>query len=133
MRLLKRGTDEVETRMRRFLLASALTLTAVGGAFAEDPRDVMVVNGTGYNIKFLGFNNPATMTSRTTSSACCRTEQASASNSILPMMAACGTSRSNGLSRVARESCGAMSIYARFRTLTLRYDRTTDQTSADVE
>src|SRR5215467_12189489 len=44
----------------RFLPAFAVlaaTLTA-SSSFAEDERNVTVVNGTGYGIKFLGFNNP---------------------------------------------------------------------------
>lgn len=46
--------------MRAILLAfvaAAVTLT-VSSSFAEDQRNVTVVNGTGYGIKFLGFNNP---------------------------------------------------------------------------
>jgi hypothetical protein len=46
--------------MRAMLLAltmAALTLTTAS-SFAADQRDVTVVNGTGYGIKFLGFNNP---------------------------------------------------------------------------
>jgi hypothetical protein len=34
------------------------TAFAASTAFAEDQRNVTVVNGTGYGIKFLGFNNP---------------------------------------------------------------------------
>jgi hypothetical protein len=37
------------------LLLAAATLTST---FAADDRNVTVVNGTGYGIKFLGFNNP---------------------------------------------------------------------------
>jgi hypothetical protein len=36
---------------------AAMTL-AVQAADAADQRNVTVVNGTGYGIKFLGFNNP---------------------------------------------------------------------------
>jgi hypothetical protein len=46
--------------MRAVLLAffaAAVTLSA-SSSFAEDQRNVTVVNGTGYGIKFLGFNNP---------------------------------------------------------------------------
>jgi len=46
--------------MKGFLLTAtvlAATLT-MSPAFAEDQRNVTVVNGTGYGIKFLGFNNP---------------------------------------------------------------------------
>jgi hypothetical protein len=35
-----------------------LSVAAVGGALAADDRNVTVVNGTGYGVKFLGFNNP---------------------------------------------------------------------------
>src|ERR1700693_1413603 len=49
-----------ENSMRAILLAlpvsaAALTMSA---SFAADMRNVTVVNGTGYGIKFLGFNNP---------------------------------------------------------------------------
>jgi len=46
--------------MRKWLLvaaAGAMALWATA-ALAADLRDVTVVNGTGYRIKFLGFNNP---------------------------------------------------------------------------
>jgi hypothetical protein len=46
--------------MRAILLAfvaAAVTLTA-SSSFAADQRNVTVANGTGYGIKFLGFNNP---------------------------------------------------------------------------
>jgi hypothetical protein len=46
--------------MKRILLASAAlaaTLIVSSAAFAADLRNVTVVNGTGYGIKFLGFNN----------------------------------------------------------------------------
>lgn len=46
--------------MKAILLAfvvAAVTLTA-SSSFAEDQRNITVVNGTGYGIKFLGFNNP---------------------------------------------------------------------------
>jgi hypothetical protein len=36
-------------------IVAALTTSST---FAADQRDVTVVNGTGYGIKFLGFNNP---------------------------------------------------------------------------
>jgi len=46
--------------MRGFFLAFIVTIAALTGssAFAADQRNVTVVNGTGYGIKFLGFNNP---------------------------------------------------------------------------
>ncbi|MGB7258579.1 MAG: hypothetical protein ACRECC_05175 [Pseudolabrys sp.] len=39
------------------LVVAVATLSA-SSAFAQDNRNVTVVNGTGYGIKFLGFNNP---------------------------------------------------------------------------
>ena len=46
--------------MKAILLAfTALAATmTVSPSFAADERNVTVVNGTGYGIKFLGFNNP---------------------------------------------------------------------------
>jgi hypothetical protein len=46
--------------MKAFILAFIVSVAALGSSssFAEDQRNVTVVNGTGYGIKFLGFNNP---------------------------------------------------------------------------
>lgn len=46
--------------MKVLLLAgvAAIATLAVSSSFAEDQRNVTVVNSTGYGIKFLGFNNP---------------------------------------------------------------------------
>jgi len=44
--------------MRTMLLSAVAALALMGQASAADLRDVTVVNGTGYGIKFLGFNNP---------------------------------------------------------------------------
>ncbi|MGO9698612.1 MAG: hypothetical protein ACLPX7_05035 [Xanthobacteraceae bacterium] len=46
--------------MKGFFLAFAILVATLSGssAFAADQRNVTVVNGTGYGIKFLGFNNP---------------------------------------------------------------------------
>jgi len=46
--------------MRGLFVAFAVMVAILGGssAFAADQRNVTVVNGTGYGIKFLGFNNP---------------------------------------------------------------------------
>jgi hypothetical protein len=46
--------------MRAILFACAVAVVTLSSssAFATDERDVTVVNGTGYGIKFLGFNNP---------------------------------------------------------------------------
>jgi hypothetical protein len=39
------------------LVLAAATLTG-SSSFAADERNVTVINGTGYGVKFLGFNNP---------------------------------------------------------------------------
>ena len=46
--------------MKSFFVALIVTLAIFSGspAQAADARNVTVVNGTGYGIKFLGFNNP---------------------------------------------------------------------------
>jgi hypothetical protein len=46
--------------MKHLLLAftALAVLSAASPSFADDERNVTVINGTGYGIKFLGFNNP---------------------------------------------------------------------------
>lgn len=45
--------------MRAMVLAFVGVISlSVSLAFAADQRNVTVINGTGYGIKFLGFNNP---------------------------------------------------------------------------
>ena len=46
--------------MRALFFVFAIAVSALSGSssFAADERNVTVVNGTGYGIKFLGFNNP---------------------------------------------------------------------------
>jgi hypothetical protein len=46
--------------MKAILLALAVSAAALtmSASHAADMRNVTVVNGTGYGIKFLGFNNP---------------------------------------------------------------------------
>ena len=41
-----------------FGLAVLFALSAANAVFAADDRNVYVINGTGYGIKFLGFNSP---------------------------------------------------------------------------
>ena len=41
-----------------FFVFAIAVATLSGSSFAADQRNVTVVNGTGYGIKFLGFNNP---------------------------------------------------------------------------
>jgi hypothetical protein len=46
--------------VKSLFLAFVFVVATLGGssAFAADQRNVTVVNGTGYGIKFMGFNNP---------------------------------------------------------------------------
>ncbi|HVV61563.1 MAG TPA: hypothetical protein VHD14_07380, partial [Pseudolabrys sp.] len=46
--------------MKGLFLGLAVAIATIAGsqAYAQDMRNVTVVNGTGYGIKFLGFNNP---------------------------------------------------------------------------
>jgi hypothetical protein len=44
--------------MKSFFFALAVMTLGMTSTFAADERNVTVVNGTGYGIKFLGFNNP---------------------------------------------------------------------------
>ncbi|HEX3708654.1 MAG TPA: hypothetical protein VHV56_02070 [Pseudolabrys sp.] len=46
--------------MKALFVALVVAAAALGGpsSLAADQRNVTVVNGTGYGIKFLGFNNP---------------------------------------------------------------------------
>jgi hypothetical protein len=44
--------------MKQLFFGTVLGVSFAFGAMAADMRDVKVVNGTGYGIKFLGFNNP---------------------------------------------------------------------------
>jgi hypothetical protein len=51
------GGDK-EIGMKQLFLGLVLGVVVASAAAADDLRDVNVVNGTGYGIKFLGFNNP---------------------------------------------------------------------------
>lgn len=44
--------------MKSFFFALAVAALSATSTFAADERNVTVENGTGYGIKFLGFNNP---------------------------------------------------------------------------
>lgn len=44
--------------MKALFLGFVMAIAMLSGSFAADDRNVTVVNGTGYGIKFLGFNNP---------------------------------------------------------------------------
>jgi hypothetical protein len=53
--MAQHGAAVMKTIFLGIVTAAALLSAA---AFAQDNRNVSVVNGTGYGIKFLGFNNP---------------------------------------------------------------------------
>jgi hypothetical protein len=49
----------IEDQMSKWLLIASLVISVGGSsALAEDQRNVTIVNGTGYGIEFLRFNNP---------------------------------------------------------------------------
>ena len=49
----------MEIAVKSLLLALVFAIAALSPSPAQaDERDVTVINGTGYSIKFLGFNNP---------------------------------------------------------------------------
>jgi hypothetical protein len=54
------GTSKYGGSMRTMILGfiAATAMLSASTTFAADERNVTVVNGTGYGIKFLGFNNP---------------------------------------------------------------------------
>src|SRR5690348_2040930 len=53
------GTQfEIGGTMKTLLLGFVAAIALNASALAQDIRNVTVVNGTGYGIKFLGFNNP---------------------------------------------------------------------------
>ena len=48
----------IDMKIAFLCLVAAVSLLTSSTTFAADDRNVTVVNGTGYGIKFLGFNNP---------------------------------------------------------------------------
>jgi hypothetical protein len=44
--------------MKAMFLGLVLAVATLTSSIAADERNISVVNGTGYGIKFLGFNNP---------------------------------------------------------------------------
>ena len=49
----------MEIAVKSLLLALVFAIAALSPSQPRaDERDVTVINGTGYSIKFLGFNNP---------------------------------------------------------------------------
>jgi hypothetical protein len=101
--------------MRGFFLAFVITVAALTGssAFATDQRNVTVVNGTGYPIKFLGFNNPGDEDwSDNELGGVLPTAATFMSSSTPPTKAASGISRSNGRTPAIRACCGRTSTCA---------------------
>ena len=123
---------------KTLLLAAMASIAALSASpsFAEDERNVTVVNGTGYGIKFLGFNNPGDND---------WSDNELPPNSVLP----------NGNSVYVKFNTSDKGCVWNFKiewsdpgypgviwhdvdlcqitTMTLRYDRATDKTTAEVK
>jgi hypothetical protein len=117
-------------------LVLAIATLCGSSSFAEDQRNVTVVNGTGYGIKFLGFNNPG--------------DNDWSDNEIAP-----GSTLANGASVYVKFDTADKGCKWNFRidwadpgypgvlwrdvdlcqitTLTLRYDRSSDKTSFESQ
>jgi hypothetical protein len=124
--------------MRAVLLALIMSVAALtmSSSFAADMRNVNVVNGTGYGIKFLGFNHAG--------------DNEWSENELAP-----NTVFANGNSAYVKFDTEDKGCKWNFKiewadagypgviwhdvdlchinTLTLKYDRATDKTSADVQ
>ena len=124
--------------MRRvFFACTALAaMLAMSSALAADLRNVTVVNGTGYGIKFLGFNNPNDSD---------WSDNELPPNSVLP-------SGNSVYVKFNTEDKGCKWNFkiewadpgypgvvwhnvdlCQIETLTLKYDRATDKTTAEVQ
>jgi hypothetical protein len=124
--------------MKALLLAfAALVATmTVSPSFAADLRNVTVVNGTGYGIKFLGFNNPGDND---------WSENELPSNSVFPdgnSVYVKFNTEDKGCKwnfKIEWSDPGYPGVIwhdvdlCKINKLTLKYDRGTDKTSAEVE
>jgi hypothetical protein len=122
--------------LKKLLLGMMLAAVFNGPSFAEDPRDVTVVNGTGYGIKFLGFNNPGDNG---------WSENELPPNSVVPDGSSVYVkfnTADHGCHwnfRIDRADPGYPGVVwhdvdlCSISKLTLRYDRGTDRTSAEAE
>jgi hypothetical protein len=114
------------------LVGVALSTTAV----AEDQRNVTVVNGTGYGIKFLGFNNPGDND---------WSENELPSNSVLPdgnsvyVKFNTADSGCKWNFKIEWSDPGYPGVVwhdvdlCHINTVTLKYDRSSDTTTAEVQ
>lgn len=124
--------------MRKLFLALIFFGAALStsSSFAEDQRNVTVVNGTGYGIKFLGFNNPGDDD---------WSDNELPPNSVLPngnsVYVKFNTSDSGCKwnFKIEWADPGYPGVVwndidlCRVTTVTLKYDRSTDTTTADLQ
>jgi hypothetical protein len=124
--------------MKKLFLASILLAAALTAspAFAEDQRNVTVVNGTGYGIKFLGFNNPGDND---------WSENELPPNSVLPdgnsvyVKFNTADSGCKWNFKIEWADAGYPGVVwndldlCRVTTVTLKYDRSSDTTTAEVK
>jgi hypothetical protein len=124
--------------MKAFFVALGIAAATLSGSssFAADERNVTVVNGTGYGIKFLGFNNPGDSD---------WSENELPPNSVLPdgnSVYVKFNTQDNGCKwnvRIDWADEGYPGVLWRdidlcsIDSMTLRYDRATDKTSAELK
>jgi len=122
--------------MRCVFLALVVAVATLSGssAFAADQRNVTVVNGTGYDIKFLGFNNPGDDDWSDNELSSPLADGASVYVKFDTSDKGCKWNfkidwADPGYPGVLWRNIDLCSI----ETITLRYDRATDKTSAELE
>jgi hypothetical protein len=122
--------------MKGLFLGLVLAVATLSGssAFAADERNVTVVNGTGYGIKFLGFNNPG-------DNDWSDNELGSPLGNGASIYVKFGTGDKGCVWNIKIEWADAGYPGVLWRnidlcsidTITLRYDRSTDTTSAELK
>jgi hypothetical protein len=122
--------------MRGIFLAFVVAIATLSGssAFAADQRNVNVVNGTGYGIKFLGFNNPGDNDWSDNELGSVLADGASVYVKFDTSDKGCNWNfkiewADEGYPGVLWRNVDLCSI----DVITLRYDRATDKTSAEVK
>ena len=110
--------------------AAALTMSA---SYAADVRNVTVVNGTGYGIKFLGFNNPGDNDWSDNELSSTMDDGASVYVKFNTEDKGCKWNFKIEWSDPGYPGVVGHDVdLCRINSLTLRYDRATDKTSAEV-
>jgi hypothetical protein len=121
--------------MKAILFALAVSAAAftTSASYAADERDVTVVNGTGYGIKFLGFNTPGDNDWSENELSAPMADGAKKDVKFSTADKGCKWNfkiewADPGYPGVVWQNVDLCSI----NSLTLRYDRATDKTSAEV-